>query len=71
MEQKIRDHVAEKTNDLIKAESPDAVRYCGKDGAKELAAHAHSLKADGTEYCDCPACTAAAAILVKKKEMLG
>ncbi len=62
----------EPIDDLIAfAESSDAVKYCGEDGAKELAAHARRLKADGAEYCDCPACMAAAAILGKKKEMLG
>ena len=69
-----RKYIAELEEDILPidgliafTESPDAVRY----GAKELAAHARSLKAACARYCDCPACTAAAAILVKKKEMLG
>jgi len=32
-------------------------------------AHAKEIKAKGAKYCDCPACTACAAILAKKAEM--
>ena len=37
---------------------------------QEEIAHAYKLKADGAEYCDCPACKAALAILEKKREIL-
>ena len=38
--------------------------------AKDVLAHAESIKAAGAKFCDCPACTAVAAILTKKDEML-
>lgn len=37
---------------------------------KDVLAHAESIKAAGAKFCDCPACTAVAAILTKKDEML-
>lgn len=40
------------------------------DKAKDVAAHGEAIKAQGAKYCDCPACTAVAAILTKKAEML-
>lgn len=40
--------------------------YFGEETAKNIAAHAEQLKAAGAKYCDCPACLAVAAILVKK-----
>ena len=50
--------------------SADAVKFCGEQGAKDLAAHADRLKADGAAYCDCPACAAALAIIEKKDLMI-
>ena len=38
-------------------------------GAQE-AGHAQEIKKNGAKYCDCPACTACAAILAKKAELL-
>lgn len=52
------------------AESAHAVQAFGADGAKKFAAHAREIKAAGAKYCDCPACTAALAILSKKDELL-
>lgn len=42
----------------------------GKETAKNVAAHAEEIKAAGAIYCDCPACTAVAAILEKKDTLL-
>lgn len=47
------------------AKSEDAVKYMGADGAKQLLAHAESIKAGGAKFCDCPACAACEAILKK------
>lgn len=52
------------------AGSEHAVQVFGADGAKRMSEHAQTIKAAGDAYCDCPACSAAAAILEKKKEML-
>ena len=46
------------------------VQILGAEAAAGLRAHAQELKAAGAKYCDCPACTAAAAILEKKDELL-
>ena len=51
------------------ASSAKAVEICGADGAKSLLAHVKEIKAAGAKYCDCPACTAGAAILEKKSEL--
>ena len=42
----------------------------GAEQAKGVLAHAEEIKAAGAKYCDCPACTAVAAILDKKEELL-
>lgn len=52
------------------AESEMGVKIFGEEKAKEIAAHGKEIKAAGAKYCDCPACTAVAAILEKKEEML-
>lgn len=52
------------------AGSPAGAKAMGAEAAKGLLAHAEQIKAAGAKYCDCPACTAAAAILAKKNEML-
>lgn len=41
----------------------------GEDTAKKFFDHAVEIKAAGAEYCDCPACTAAKAILDHKNEL--
>lgn len=43
----------------------------GADRAKAMHAHGLEIKAKGARFCDCPACTAVAAILEKKDELLG
>lgn len=35
--------------------------------AKQVQAHEKEIKEAGAEYCDCPACAAALAILEKRK----
>lgn len=42
----------------------------GAELAAKLEAHGRELKAAGAAYCDCPACTAAAAILARKADIL-
>ena len=44
--------------------------FGGEEQAKGVAAHGREIKAAGAKYCDCPACAAVEAILVKKDEML-
>ena len=51
------------------AESEAGAQVFGADKAKDVAAHAREIKAEGAEYCDCPACAAAAAILEKKDQL--
>lgn len=52
------------------AESEQGARVFGADTAKNVAAHAKEIKAAGAKYCDCPACAAVEAILVKKDQLL-
>lgn len=47
-----------------------AQKFFGAEGAKNVLAHAKDLKAQGAEYCDCPACAACKAIIDKKAELL-
>ena len=51
------------------AESEAGIKVFG-DKAGQIAAHAREIRAAGAKYCDCPACTAVAAILENKDEML-
>lgn len=53
------------------AHSDAAAGIFGAEGAKAFAAHADELAAAGAKYCDCPACTACAAILSRKADLLG
>lgn len=52
------------------AESDYGIQVFGADVAKGIAAHAKEIKSAGAIYCDCPACTAVAAILEKKDSLL-
>lgn len=52
------------------AESEHGAQVFGADTAKNIAAHAKEIKAAGAKYCDCPACSAVAAILEKKDRLL-
>lgn len=70
-------YIAELEEDIIPidglisfAESEGGVQVFGEERAKAIAAHAKEIKAEGAEYCDCPACTAAAAILAKKEALV-
>lgn len=44
-------------------ESENGAKVFGADTAKKMAEQAHKVKADGGQYCFCPACTAGAKIL--------
>lgn len=51
-------------------DSDRAVQYFGAEKAKELAALAHKVKADGGKWCFCAAC-AAGAKLIENAEAFG
>lgn len=51
------------------AASEAGVQVFGKEMAANIEAHGKELKAQGAKYCDCPACSAVAAILEKKGEL--
>lgn len=51
------------------AGSEAGAKVFGADMAKNVKAHAEEVKASGAKYCDCPACKACEAILVKKAEL--
>ncbi len=49
------------------AGSEQGAQVFGAEGAKNLEAHARQIKAEGAEkYCDCPACSAALAIVERR-----
>jgi len=50
------------------AHSAYAEKEFGKEGAKAFQAHVEEIKAKGAKTCDCPACSAASAILAKRDE---
>lgn len=71
-----RRYIAELEADIVTAEGLEAfaeseagAKVFGAE-AKNVAAHAREIRAAGARYCDCPACTAVAAILEKKDELL-
>ena len=45
------------------------VKVFGEEMAKNVLAHAEEIKKNGVKFCDCPACTACAAIIAKKAEL--
>ena len=51
------------------AGSDHGKQYFGEEVSNGIVNHAEEIKASGAKYCDCPACSAAAAILDKKEEM--
>ena len=51
------------------ASSEAGVKVYGEEMAKNVRAHAEEIKKKGTKFCDCPACTACAAIIAKKAEL--
>lgn len=58
-------------DDLIAfVQSPAGEKFFGAQKAAEMAAHSLQRKAAGEKYCDCPACSAAAAILDLKEGLL-
>jgi len=52
------------------ASSEMGAAHLGREGAAGLLAHAKEIQAKGAKFCDCPACTAALAILGRKADML-
>ena len=51
-------------DDLISfAASETGAKVLGKEGAEMLLKHAQAIKAQGAEYCDCPACKGAAIVI--------
>lgn len=73
--QALKDYIAELEDDLLPiddlinfAKSERGAKIFGDNQADEIA-HAEKLKADGIEYCDCPACKAAQDIIAKKNEL--
>lgn len=52
------------------AESDGGKKAFGADTARNMADHAKGIRSAGAKYCDCPACSAAAAILEKKDLLL-
>lgn len=72
-----KNYIAELEADIVPidnlislAESDDGISIFGADTAKNIVIHAKEIKAAGAKYCDCPACTAAIAILENKKSLL-
>lgn len=51
------------------AGSEAGVKVFGAEMAKNVLAHAEEIKKNGAKFCDCPACTACAAIIAKKVEL--
>lgn len=69
--------IAELEQDVLPVEacvaftaSEAGVQLFGAERASQMNAHARELQASGAKYCDCPACTAGAAILAKKGELV-
>lgn len=57
-------------DDLIAlAGSEKGIQYFGAETAKNIETHAKAIKANGAIYCDCPACSAVAAMLEKKEDL--
>ena len=73
-----RKYIADLDGDIVPidmlietAESERGVQIFGSaEQAKKVEAHAKEIKAAGAKHCDCPACSAAAAIVEKKAELL-
>ena len=51
------------------AGSEAGVKVFGAEMVKNVLAHAEEIKKNGAKFCDCPACTACAAIIAKKAEL--
>ena len=52
------------------ASSELATQILGAEGAANLLQHAKEIKAQGAEFCDCPACVAAKNIIDLKAEIV-
>lgn len=50
--------------------SDNAKQYFEGNALAELIEHTNGRKAAGEQFCDCPACAAAAEILAKKSELV-
>lgn len=71
-------YIAELEEDIVPidnlislAQSETGAKIFGAEKAKEVAAHAQKIKAEGAKFCDCPACVAVGEILAKKDQLLG
>lgn len=53
------------------ASSEQGKQVFGAEQAKAMVSQAKAAKENGVKHCICPACTAGAAILEKKDELLG
>ena len=51
------------------AGSEDGKKIFGEEKAAGIESHAKKIKAEGARFCDCPACTAVAAILADKADL--
>lgn len=72
-----KQYIAELEEDIVPidaligmAGSEAGVRYFGAETARRILDHAREQKAAGAAYCDCPACSAAAAVLEMKDAIL-
>lgn len=70
-------YVAELQDSIVTVEgmlaflpTKEAKTKFGEETANKFYEHAKELKAQGVENCDCPACTAAMAVLELKDEIL-
>lgn len=52
------------------ASSENGIQVFGEENAEKEIARAQERKAAGAKYCDCPACSAAAAVLEKREELI-
>ena len=69
--QEIREDIAPIDHVIEFFESPQGIRIFGAERAKNVAAHAREVKANGGKWCDCPACAAGLKILDNASLLLG
>ncbi len=64
------DELKEAAQNWLDSIGIDKEKEFGEETAKKFYEHAKDLKAQGIANCDCPACTAASAVLELKDEIL-
>ena len=69
--QEIREDIAPIDHVIEFFESPQGIQIFGAERAKNVAAHAREVKANGGKWCDCPACAAGLKILDNASLLLG